>query len=459
MLDATDTIVAIATAPQNGAIGIVRLSGACALPLLQRLFRRPDGGTFEKFIPRHMHYGRVVTRDGDVLDEALAVFLPGPGTFTGEDVVEFQGHGNLILLRRVVGEILSHSYELPVRGALPGEFTKRAFLNGRMDLTKAEAVHALITAESDAALSASLQNLDGALSREITALKNRLKTALALVEASFEFPEEDIQTFDKGEVLSLIREASTRLKTLSQAHDTSKLYDHGISVAILGRPNVGKSSLLNALLIEDRAIVSDIPGTTRDVVEGAKIIGGVRVIYRDTAGLREAGDAIESIGIHRSQEWLKKSQVIFWLTDDPSETAPPFALTTSQKLFKVLNKADSLPLELAPYHESLKKHFDFIVSAKMRVGLEALESALQQYISEQTSVQNYISVNVRQRNILTEALYVFHRILELESVSRFTEEIVAEELRTAIGILEEITGEISNEDILGEIFQRFCIGK
>lgn len=454
-----DTIVAIATAPQNGSVGIIRLSGTDSALLLGHLFRKPDGSKFDRFSPRQLIFGRVTARDGAVLDEALAVFMPGPKSFTGEDVVELHCHGNLILLRRIIDEILTYSGQIAVRGAAPGEFTKRAFLNGRMDLTRAEAVHSLITADSDAALAASLQNLDGALHREIDGLKTRLKTALALVEASFEFPEEDIQTFDRGEVLTLIRECTARLNTLSAAHDTSKLYDHGLSVAIVGRPNVGKSSLLNALLVEDRAIVSNTPGTTRDVVEGVKLIGGIRVIFRDTAGLREASDAVESIGINRSKEWLKKSHMIFWLTDDPSETSCPFSLTTSQKLFRILNKADALPFKLAPYIESLKQNFDFVVSAKTRAGLDALESKLHEILSAHVSVQNTAHVNVRQKHKITESLYVFHRILELAHVSQLTEEVLAEELRASIRLLEEITGEISNEDVLGEIFQRFCIGK
>lgn len=456
-----DTIVAIATAPQNGAIGILRLSGPNALAVLQKIFTSPEGQKISHFKPRYLHFGKVVDASSQVLDEAMAVYMPGPKSFTGDDVVELHCHGNALLLQRILRAVLDLSEELGVRAAEAGEFTKRAFLNGRIDLTQAEAVHEIITASSEAALKASLSNLDGALKRRVAMLKEELTVALALVEASFEFAEEDIQTFDSLAVWDLVHQTEQNLERLLSAHATSKLYEQGVSVAIVGCPNVGKSSLLNAILVEDRAIVTDIAGTTRDVIEGAKMIGGLRFVFRDTAGLRATEDVVERAGIGRAQEWIRKSDIVLWVSDDVCLTEAPaiFSELGNRPVFRVLNKVDLIPGSERASLESLRQRFDFFISASSGLGIAALEEALLDSVQKQGSVQNLIHINARQAASLEEALLRARQFLQSRKTVEMPEEILAEELRGLIRNLAAITGEISSDEVLGEVFRRFCIGK
>lgn len=457
----SDTIAAIATAPQNGAIGILRLSGPAALSVLQRIFVSPEGEKLSEFRPRYFHFGKILDGSGQALDEAMAVFMPGPKSFTGEDVAELHCHGNVLLLKQILNMILDLPQELRLRAAAPGEFTKRAFLNGRMDLTQAEAVHEMITASSAAALKSSLSNLDGELKRRVTALKEELTVALALVEASFEFAEEDIQTFDPAAVHDLLVRTEKNLGRLLAAHATSKLYDEGVSVVLVGRPNVGKSSLLNAILVEDRAIVTDVAGTTRDVIEGSKIIGGIRFVFRDTAGLRMTKDEVESAGIARSEEWIRKSDIVVWVSDDAGLAEVPAAISElgGRSVFRVLNKVDLIPAAERSGFADLRHAFDFFISASCGLGLEGFERALLESVQKNNSVQEPIHINSRQAKCLEAALSQVRQLVRADRSAKLAEEILAEELRGLIRSLELITGEISSDDVLGEIFRRFCIGK
>jgi len=464
-----DNIVAIATAPENGAIGIVRLSGPDVLQILGRVFQRDRADRTDKtYKARYMYLGAIVANNGEEIDQAMAVYMPGPNSFTGEDVVELHCHGNLILLKQIVAEILELSNSFNIRGAEPGEFTKRAYLNGKMDLTQAEAIHDMITAGSEAAIQSSLKNLDGRLSNNITSIKQELKVSLALVEASFEFPEEDIQTYDHDQVVLLIQKTKKELEELDSSYATSKLYDHGISVAIVGAPNVGKSSLLNEILIEDRAIVTDMAGTTRDVVEGSKIIGGVRFIFRDTAGLRETDCEIESAGISKSQEWMAKSDIILHIQDtlENKGLALDVNIYKNKKYIHVLNKVDLLfsQQELegqSSRAQQIKSDYKFnaLTSAKTGYGIRELEVLLTRYINERNSVQNTLHINQRQHKKINDSIEILQNTLQLNQDKQLSTELLAEELRSTISCLEEITGTISSDDVLGEIFERFCIGK
>ena len=464
-----DTIVAIATAPQNGAIGIIRLSGPEAKSVLGKIFFTHSKKNFSASKPRYFHFGELLDSNKNLIDEALAVFMPGPATFTGEDVVEIHCHGNLILLKKVIALILDLSSDFDLRAAEPGEFSKRAYLNGRLDLTQAEAIHDIISASSEQSLALSLANLDKRLSTAVIELKEQLKVSLALVEASFEFPEEDIQTFDIGELIKTVSHCQEILKGFESAFHTSKLYDQGITVALVGKPNVGKSSLLNALLFEDRAIVSDIPGTTRDVVEGHKIIRGIRFLFRDTAGLRNADDQIETLGIKKTLDLIDKSDFILSILDDPSDDTS-LQLSNSlpkHKTLVVLNKAD-LYIEPGLFLDETSTNtltakfpqFDYFISAKQRFGLSELEDGLFS-LTQNKSVHNFVHINERQYRNICMALEVLETILnDYASNDNFvSEEITSENLRYTIKILNEITGEISSDEVLGEIFSRFCIGK
>lgn len=464
----TDTIIAIATPPQNGAIGILRLSGPLAKTEALKFFRDSQGQKIFHPKPRHFLFGHLVNEHEQILDDCLVVFMSGPNSYTGEDVVEFHCHGNLLLLKKILKLFLEHT---DIRAAEPGEFTKRAFLNGRMDLAQAESVHEIITAGSEASLKASLKNLDGRLSKIIHNMRDQFKTALALVEASFEFSEEDIQTFDRNEVLALLKKSHENLLQLEQAYQTSKLYDYGVSVAIVGPPNVGKSSLLNALMVEERAIVTEIPGTTRDVIEGSRMIEGVRFIFRDTAGLRETQDVVESAGIRRSQEWIEKSDIVLFVTDEcrggvltrPLSGQVLNLSLPDKNIFHVFNKID-LVLGEAPDPTETEKlchkhHFDAAISAKTGFGLQKIETLLLSNLEKKDSPENVIHVNERQRHAIERSIEVVEKLLTLPHEGLEQEELLAEELRHVIRHLEEITGEVTNEEVLGEIFQRFCIGK
>ncbi len=453
MSHAQDTIVAIATAHQNAGVGIIRVSGEHSLAVLKEIFRKPSGDIFANIKPRQLTFGKILDSQGQHLDDALAAWMPAPHSFTGEDVVELQCHGNVHLLRVVMRRILSTASLWPIRAAEPGEFTKRAFLNGKMDLTQAEAVQDLIAAQSENSVRANLANLDGALSRQIHSLQEKLLISLALVEASFEFPEEDIQTYQATDVHRLLQDTTDQLDLLLSAYQTSKLYDEGVRVAIVGKPNVGKSSLLNALLLEDRAIVTDIAGTTRDVVQGSKIIQGLRFHFFDTAGLRETNDTVEAFGIQKSKESAEKADIVLCLTDclNENEETPRFS---SKNHLRILNKADLFSTqELQDYAAA----FDLVVSTKDRINLLALENLLCTAIHSK-SVQNNFHVNERQHSKISQAHQSVQSLLKKWQDLQHAE-LLAEELRHLIKGLEEVTGTITSEDILGEIFKRFCIGK
>jgi tRNA modification GTPase len=465
-----DSIVAIASPMQNGAIGVIRLSGCHVAALLQKMFRTAAMQSVANLQPRHLYYGKLLDKAGQELDQVTAVYMPGPNSFTGEDVIELFCHGNLILLKNIVRAILAFDSEFEIRAADAGEFTRRAYLNGKMDLTQAEAVHELIVADNDSALKASLSNLDGRLKSHIESLKEDLVTTLALVEASFEFSEEDIQTYDIDEVIIRINNTLLHMEQLHACFATSKLYDHGVAITLVGSPNVGKSSILNKLLVEERAIVTDVAGTTRDVVDGSKVIDGLRFVFRDTAGLRDTTDEIESEGIRRSQEWIDKSDIVLWIAEDANEFSDDGFLklnsSESQKpvVIRLLNKCDLLFSSSIPSGDEaakMKKDFnvDFLISALSGHGFEELEAELVNSVQNKINVQNYVHINERQFHKVNQCIPLLTNVKVMHEQNTLNDEFLAEELRAIILNLDEITGGIHHEDVLGEIFQRFCIGK
>lgn len=453
-----DTIVAQATAVGEGAVGIIRLSGAAAKSILKEIFHGTTD--VQQFVSHHLYYGKICRGpDAEVMDDVLVVWMQAPHSYTGEDVVEIHGHGGSFSITQILQLILQEGARL----AEPGEFSKRAYLNGKMDLSQAEAVCDLITAKNEWAQKNALRQLEGFLSRTISQLRERLIAFLARVEAGFDFVEEDVQTFSKSEGLQLLEEIKHSVKTLLDSFHTGQIYKDGLRVAILGKPNVGKSSLLNALLNEDKAIIHDEPGTTRDVVMGERKIHGLQVIFFDTAGIREASHPVELEGIRRSTQALERADLVLVLLDSssPLERADEELLqkVPSEKLISIHSKSDLQPAwdmtaKFAPTAELIK------VSAKLRTGIDELcDIIYKKSIQHKIDNHNYVLNNVRHK-VQFEKVYV--RLYELKknySSSKISEEVLAEEVRIIINDLGEITGKIDNEEVLDEIFSKFCIGK
>ncbi len=455
-----DTIAAIATPYGEGAIGIVRISGPETLRIVKEIFKTPSG----KIKPRYAHYGEVVNPEtGETLDEGVMIFYKAPRSYTGEDMAELNLHGNPLILREVLSLIISRGARL----AEPGEFTKRAFLNGKLDLTQAEAVAELISAKTDLVRRLALNQLKGALSEEIKPLREELLNLLALVESSIEFEEEDIPTIKPEELERRIEGILERVKKLLSTATTGKALRSGIKLAIVGRPNVGKSSLFNRLLGEERAIVSDIAGTTRDYIEETVNIEGVPVRLVDTAGIREAEDFVERLGVERSLKKLEEADVVLLVFDisqpltEEDKKLSKLVLRAKKPAVVVLNKADKgevLKVENLPV--KLKKFPVLKVSAKTGEGLKELKETILREAGVFTAEGGNVYISLRHEELLKRAERALKNALEYLGGGEFySPEILMLDLREAADALGEIIGEVATEDVLGQIFSIFCIGK
>lgn len=448
-MTARDTIAAVATAPGRAGIGIVRLSGPAALPIARALTgRRPR--------PRHAHYGRFRTADGSVIDSGLLLYFPAPNSYTGEDVVELHGHGNPVLQDL----LLQRLYELGARPARPGEFSERAFLEGRMDLAQAEAVADLIAAGSAAAARAAQRSLEGEFSRRVQALLEALVQARLHVEAAIDFPEEEIDFLADGQIAAHIRAVLHAHAALLAAAQRGQRLRDGLVVAIIGRPNAGKSSLLNALAGAERAIVTDIAGTTRDVLREDIRIGPLSLTLVDTAGLRETGDVVEAEGVRRARAELARADHVLLVVDarQPEDLealrqeCPPGTGRTV-----LLNKIDLL---FGPCPRPAPAEGETVLPISLRTG-ENVE-ALRAHLAAQAGAADASGGTFSARARHVEALRRTGRHLE-QALRRLEEdragELAAEELRLAQQALSEITGAYTPDDLLGAIFSTFCIGK
>jgi tRNA modification GTPase len=466
------TIAAIATPPGAGGIGIVRISGERARPVLARLFRpaRPE----RPGRSHQLRYGWIVEPgSGRPLDEVMAVFMAAPATYTREDVVEIHCHGGYVVLREILALILA---EEGVRAAEPGEFTKRAFLNGRIDLTRAEAVLDLLNAGTREGLNLALAQLQGGLQQRVEQVREVMLELLAVVEVAIDFPDED------GEIIAsramgerLAAEVSAPLRELLAGARQGRIFREGAAVVILGRPNVGKSSLLNALLREERAIVTAIPGTTRDTIEECLNIHGMPLRIIDTAGIRETSETVEEIGIERSRRRVADADLVLLLVEAGAAAGPEdLALRASvgdKKVLVVVNKLDLLaepasgPVgaadqALAAWRARLPGLPLVGISARTGAGLKELEDAIFRTISggEPRDPGFACVPNARHEAALVRALAAAER-LAAGFKAELAPELLAVELQTALGYLGEIVGATSNEDLLDSIFSRFCIGK
>jgi len=458
-----DTIAAVSTPPGQGGIGIVRLSGPLALPILRSVFRGPDGRPAEAFPPQRLRYGRIVDTDGAPLDEVLAVFMAAPRTYTREDVAEIHCHGGHAAVREVLRRVIQEG----ARPAEPGEFTVRAFLNGRIDLTRAEAVMDVVRATTRRSLKAAARQLGGALGRRLSGLRTRLLELLAHVEACIDFSDEEIPGDLEQGFGPRAAELREEMERLLATYDRGRILREGAAVAIVGRPNVGKSSLLNRLLAEDRAIVTEVPGTTRDTIEESFSLHGIPVRLVDTAGIRRSADRVEQEGIRRSRRAVEEADVVLLVLDGsrPLEAADRELLEElrGRRAVVVRNKRDLPPADRAGLDAVLGALSpdtpQVLLSAKTGEGLEGLLDTLQEILlGEAPAAEEVLITRARHRDALRrsrDALENFGR----DRRDGAPLEILALDLREALDGLDRILGTTDVEELLGVIFSDFCIGK
>ena len=461
-----DTIVALATPSGAGAIAVIRLSGEKAINIATQIFESVSGKELKKQKTHTVHLGHI--KDGSrILDEVLATVFKNPNSYTGEDTVEFSCHGSSFIQQEIIQLCLRKN----ARMATPGEFTLRSFLNGKMDLSQAEAVADLISSDSAASHQLAIQQMRGGFSSEIAALRAELLNFASLIELELDFAEEDVAFANRDDFQKLITKISFVLKRLIDSFATGNVLKNGIPVAIVGEPNVGKSTLLNALLNEQRAIVSDIAGTTRDSIEDEISIGGIAFRFIDTAGIRETTDTIESLGIKKTFEKIDQAQVVVFLIDSSRLFLGEKAILNLQieigkiknkypqkALIVVANKADTIT---SKEKTQLKDSIDSLqlIAAKTGQGVEDLKTSLLEFVNTGALKNNQtIVTNTRHYDALLKALEEINRVQEGidEGLSG---DLMAIDIRQALYYFGEITGEITNDDLLGNIFANFCIGK
>jgi tRNA modification GTPase len=451
MIKNNDTICAAITAYGIGAVSIVRVSGPRALEIGDKIF---VGKHKISDSPTHrIYYGRLINNIDDVL---ISVFRE-PHSYTGEDSIEISHHGNFLITRKIIQLLIENGARL----AEPGEFTKRAFLNGKIDLLQAEAVSEIIQSRSDIAVQSARKQLDGILSDKIKEIKDYLVEVIGLLELELDFVEDDIELVDKHILINKIDNIINLIEKLLSTYQTGKLIYEGINVLIIGRPNVGKSSLLNRIVNDERAIVSDIPGTTRDVIKEEIFINGTLFRFFDTAGLRTSGDVIEEEGIRRAKSLVEKADIIIHLVEFDSliENLSDFGIDASNKMvIKVLNKFDLLT---ESQREILNNHNELIkISAKTGEGIDKLFELFKNYILDHQVYSEDVAIisSIRHFNSLKSAKDSLINARQ-SLIDNQSNEFVALDLRKAANSLKELTGEITSEEILNSIFSKFCIGK
>ncbi len=469
-----DTIIALATPAGSGAIGIIRLSGPEAVVLVNRFFEGKFKSKDLRMLPSHtIHLGYI--KDGSkILDEVLVSIFKNPHSYTGEDVVEISVHGSPYIQQQILQLFLKNG----VRHAKAGEFTLRAFLNGKMDLSQAEAVADLIASNSETSHQLALQQMRGGFSNEIKKLRDELIHFASLMELELDFAEEDVEFADRQQFKDLVQRLKLILKHLVDSFAIGNVLKEGVPVAIVGEPNVGKSTLLNALLNEERAIVSHIAGTTRDVIEDELVLDGVRFRFIDTAGIREAQDEIEQIGIRKTYEKIDEAKVVVFLIDACALSFSARCHTSEhdivlkqfevelqnitqkypdKKILIVVNKIDKLDQKDYGIDQNVYPLIE--ISAKHKTGLETLKTQLVSLVNKGLLDQNEVVVsNARHYQALNDAL---QSILQVENglESELSGDLLSIDIRAALHSLGEITGEITTDDLLDNIFRNFCIGK
>ena len=462
-----DTICAIATA-QGGAIGSIRVSGPEAISITSRIFKPAKAGKlFNDQKPYTLTFGRIY--DGEeIIDEVLVSLFRAPHSYTGEDSTEITCHGSSYILQQVMQLLIKNG----CRMAQPGEYTQRAFLNGKMDLSQAEAVADLIASSSAATHRLAMSQMRGGFSKELTDLRNKLLNFTSMIELELDFSEEDVEFADRSALRKLADEIEQVISRLVHSFSVGNAIKNGVPFAIIGETNAGKSTLLNVLLNEERAIVSDIHGTTRDVIEDTINIGGVTFRFIDTAGIRETNDTIESLGIERTFQKLDQAGIVLWMIDSVNAASQIEQLSEKiiprcegKHLIAVFNKADLIEEKQKEDLLTLLKDFSkeytesIFISAKQRGNTEELQKMLINAAHLPTVTQNDIIVtNVRHYEALSKALEAIHRVQDgLDS--QISGDFLSQDIRECIFFISDIAGEVTNDMVLQNIFQHFCIGK
>jgi tRNA modification GTPase len=457
------TICAIATPAGSGAIAVIRISGSKTFDILSQLFVPASKEfSFQDAGSHTLHLGKIIYQE-KIIDEVLLSIFRNPRSYTGEDVAEISCHGSVYIQRELTEALLGSGARL----AMPGEFTLRAFLNGKLDLSQAEAVADLIASHSKTAHDLAIKQMRGGYSSDIQQLRQKLVDFASLIELELDFSEEDVEFADRTQFLTLLSSIADALSKMIDSFSLGNVLKTGIPVAIVGKPNVGKSTLLNALLNEEKAIVSDIPGTTRDSIEDTIAIDGLTFRFIDTAGLRQSEDTIESMGIERTWEKINQARIILYVIDvsltgkkDVSEALNQFREYISnpdKKFILVANKTDMLGETPRHFAEFVELETVF-VSAKRRQNLHLLASALVKSVNLKQITDESIVSSSRHYEALSKALEAINRVQEGMQAS-IPSDLLTVDIHTALHFLGEITGQVTNDELLGNIFGKFCIGK
>ena len=455
----TDTIAAIATAMSSSGIGIIRISGEDAVTITEKIFRMKNGKKLSEMPTHTIHYGHIC--DGEeVIDEVMVLLMRGPKSYTREDTVEIDCHGGVYVMRRVLETVIRYG----ARPAEPGEFTKRAFLNGRIDLSQAESVIDVINAKNEFALKSSMKQLSGSVSNAIKEIRGTVLHEIAFIESALDDPEHISLDGYPEQLQGIVEEVSGKIEKLLSTSDNGKILKEGISTVIVGKPNAGKSSLLNTLLGEERAIVTDIAGTTRDVLEEQINLNGIILNIIDTAGIRDTEDVVEKIGVDKAKKYVKDADLIIYVVD--SSTALDendfeiMELLRNKTAVVLMNKSDLQPVTTA---EEVKSHLDktvISISAKEQVGIDTLEETIKElfFHGEVTFNDEVYITNIRHKTALQEALNSLH--LVVQSIrDGMPEDFYSIDLMNAYEELGSIVGEAVEDDLVNEIFSKFCMGK
>jgi tRNA modification GTPase len=447
VIDNPDTIAACATPPGNGGVGIIRISGRHVTKIAAQLLSKIPA-------PRQALYTPFIDTDGSTLDSGIALYFPGPHSYTGEDILELQGHGGSVVLDMLLRRVLA----LGARLANPGEFTERAFLNNKLDLAQAEAVADLIESSTEQSVRSAQKSMQGVFSNQINELVEELTELRIYVEAAIDFVDEEIDFLSDGIVENRIVRLLNQLQQIQNTAQQGRLLRDGMTVVLAGKPNAGKSSLLNALAGHDAAIVTDIAGTTRDILRERIQLDGMPLHIIDTAGLRESDNIVEQEGIRRAHEEIKKADKILLLIDarEPEDSALIESLPTHISITKIYNKIDLMGME--PQIKQDKDSTEIYLSIKTGIGLDLLTQHLKQSVGFNEATDNVFIARRRHIEALTKAHdYIDSALNQLQT--SLAGELVAEDLRLAQNHLAEITGQFSSDDLLGRIFSSFCIGK